>query len=145
MDSGNYKFGANQRISLLCCPNFHASYPPMFLSGFLLYRTLVHGNRFFSLRLYIQTISKPYPKTITTPHPPHIVGNPVFLHTYHFSLNQQKTYHHGGSTPSCQALHPEQDVPACWEYAAHQDKESTPINSDHATSPMQPRHTPIPN
>ncbi len=65
--------------------------------------------------------------------------------TYNFSLNQHKTYHHGGSTPSRQALHPEQDVPICLGYAAHQDKESTPINSDHATSPMQPWHTPIPN
>ena len=135
MDSENYNFGANQRNSLLlsqlsCLLSTHVYLLRFFYTGPWSMETIfsLSGSMFKPSQKHLQ-------KTITTPHPP----------TYHFSLNQHKTYHHGGSTPSCQALHPEQDVPACWEYAAHQDKESTPINSDHATSPMQPRHTPIPN
>ena len=89
---------------------------------------------------FSQALHSNHLKTISEKQSPHLIPP-----KYHFSLNQHKTYHHGASTPSCQALHPEQDVPTCWEYAAHQDKESTPINSDHATSPVQPRHTPIPN
>ena len=138
VDSENYNFGANQRNSLLlsrlsCFLSTHVSLLRFFYTGPWSMETIfsLSGSTFKPSQNHLR-------KTITTPHPPHIVGNPVFLHTYHFSLNQHKTYHHGGSTPSCQALHPEQDVPACWEYAAHQDKESTPINSDHATSPMQP-------
>ena len=135
MDSGNYIFGANQRISLSCCPNFPASYPPIFLSGISSTQDLGPQKPFFLSGSTFKPSQKHLQKTIITPHPPHIP----------FFIEPTQKYHHGGSTPSRQALHPEQDVPACWEYAAHQDKESTPINSDHATSPMQPRHTPIPN
>ena len=76
MDSGNYKFGANQRISLSCCPNFPASYPPMFLSGISSTQDLGPWKPFFSQALHSNHLQKQSSHLI----PP----------TYHFSLNRHK-------------------------------------------------------
>ena len=141
MDSGNYKFGANQRNSLLmsqlsCFLSTHVSLLRFFYTGSWSMETVFLSRALHSNHL--KTISTNDHHTSS----PHIVGNPVLLPYTLSSLNQLETYHHGGSTPSCQALHPKQDVPACWEYAA---KKSTPITPDHATPSGQPRHTPVPN
>ena len=134
IDSGNYIWRQPEKLSP-DVPTFLLSIHPCFSLAFLLHRILVHGNHFFSLGLYIQIISKTISTNNHHTSSPHIVGNPVLLPYTLSSLNQLKTYHHGGSTPSCQALHPKQDVPACWEYAA---KKSTPITPDHATPSGQP-------
>ena len=141
IDSGNYIWRQPEKLSP-DVPTFLLSIHPCFSLAFLLHRILVHGNRFSLSGSTFKSSRKPSPPTITTLHPPTLLAILCFYHTHLSSLNQLKTYHHGGSTPSCQALHPKQDVPACWEYAA---KKSTPITPDHATSPGQPRHTPVPN
>ena len=81
MDSGNYIFGANQRISLSYCPDFPASYPPMFLSGVSSTQDLGPRKPFFLSGSTFKPSQNHLGQTIITPHPPP---------TYHFSLNQHK-------------------------------------------------------
>ena len=140
IDSGNYIWRQPEKLSP-DVPTFLLSIHPCFSLAFLLHRILVHGNRFSLSGSTFKSSQNHLHKR--SPHfiPPHCWQSCVST-THLSSLNQLKTYHHGGSTPSCQALHPKQDVPACWEYAA---KKSTPITPDHATSSGQPRHTPVPN